>query len=223
MSMEMDRRSFMAGGMVLLSGLAFAKRSLAEDVPEKIKPDLSDMTFLNDKVVLIKRDEWTDIKPQLPIMKAATGYDRLTIHHTGETIKSLTDENSIRFALLNILNDHCNRNFGDIGYHFVIAPDGKVWQTRSMAYEGAHVSGQNASNLGVMLLGNFESNQPTDGQISTMTLLTDSMCEHFSIKKHRVYGHRDIGHSLCPGRNLYEEVLKLKSIDTVSQQEVAHK
>lgn len=196
----------------MLSGLALPRRSLALGVPEKIKPDLSDLTFLDGKVTMIKRDEWTDTKPQTTIMKEATGYDRLTIHHTGDTIKSLADENSVRFALLNILNDHNNRNFGDVGYHFVIAPDGKVWQTRSMAYEGAHVSGQNSNNLGVMILGNFESNQPTDGQISTMILMANAMCERFSIKKHRLFGHRDIGHSICPGRNLYEEVLKLKSL-----------
>ncbi len=223
MNIGMDRRVFIAGGMAVLSGFAFAKRGLAQDVPEKVNPDLSDLTFLDGTVSYVKRDDWASIKPQVSIMTAATGYDRITIHHTGESQKSFADENSVRFALDNILTDHCNRNFGDIGYHFVIAPDGKAWQTRSMAYEGAHVLGQNSSNLGVMLLGNFESNQPTDGQVSTMTLMVDSMCEHFSIKKHRVFGHRDIGHSLCPGRNLYEEVLKLKSLSSDDIKEMARK
>jgi len=218
-----NRRGFLAGSMAMLSGLAFARRSLALDVPEKVKPDLADLTFLDGNVSYVKRDDWTSIKPQISIMNAASGYDRITIHHTGEAAKSLADENSVRFTLANILNDHCNRNFGDIGYHFAISPDGKAWQTRSLAYEGAHVSGQNGSNLGVMLLGNFESNQPTDGQVSTMMLLVGAMCEHFSIKKHRVFGHRDIGHSLCPGRNLYEEVLKLKSLSSEDIKEMASK
>jgi N-acetyl-anhydromuramyl-L-alanine amidase AmpD len=158
------------------------------------------------------RDDWTNLVPQTSVMKGAVGFDRITVHHTGDTVKSFADENSVRFALQNILTDHCNRNFGDIGYHFVIDPEGKVWQARSMAYDGAHVSGQNSSNVGVMILGNFESNQPSDGQISTMILMVNAMCERFGIKKHRVFGHRDIGASLCPGRNLYEEVLKFKSI-----------
>ena len=87
---------------------------------------------------------------------------------------------------------------------------GRVWEARSLAYEGAHVAGQNERNLGVMLLGNYEQQAPSVTQITSLEAVVQALRERYGIKRHRVYGHRDLGQSVCLGAHLYPHVEKLK-------------
>jgi len=105
---------------------------------------------------------------------------------------------------------HTRRNYGDIGYHFVIDYTGTVWEGRSLAYEGAHVACQNERNIGVMVLGNFEDQAPSVSQVATVDLLIGLLQQRFRIKPHRIFGHRDLGHSVCPGKQLYTYVRQLR-------------
>ena len=92
-----------------------------------------------------------------------------------------------------VFASHTRRNYGDIGYHFVIDYAGTVWEGRSLAYEGAHVACQNERNIGVMLLGNFEEQAPSASQIATASRLLGLLQQRFRIKPHRIFGHRDLG------------------------------
>ena len=44
---------------------------------------------------------------------------------------------------------HLQRNFRDIGYHFLVLLDGTVQQGRPLAEAGAHCTGHNARSIGV--------------------------------------------------------------------------
>ena len=65
-------------------------------------------------------------------------------------------------------------------------------------------------NIGVVLLGNFELQEPSKKQLATMTQLVPLLRSHFRVKKHRIYGHKDLGQTACPGKHLYAHVNKLK-------------
>jgi N-acetyl-anhydromuramyl-L-alanine amidase AmpD len=80
---------------------------------------------------------------------------------------------------------------------------GRVWEGRSLVYEGAHVVCQNERNIGIMLLGNFEAQSPSPAQRESVKRLIALLRERYKIKPHRVFGHCDLGHSVCPGRHLY--------------------
>ena len=98
-----------------------------------------------------------------------------------------------------------------MGYHFVIDSVGRIWEARSLAYEGAHTSGQNEGNIGLMLLGNFEEQVPPAAQLQSLEHAVNRLRDRFRIKQHRVYGHRDLAQSLCPGKALYPLIKDLRT------------
>ena len=169
-----------------------------------------DLAFLASHVDLVERSKWTTMAPDPWRLRHGGEFDRVTVHHAGSIMDQAAPWERVRLCIEGILADHRARNFGDIGYHFLIDFDGRVWEGRSLAYEGAHTSGQNQRNVGVMLLGNFEEQEPTPTQIKGLHAFINVIRDHFRIKQHRIYGHRDLGQSLCPGERLYAEILKLR-------------
>lgn len=165
---------------------------------------------------VVPRVAWADRAPRLDRLHRADGFNRLTIHHTGTRSNFHTNRNAVHVDLDAIMTGHMNLNYGDIGYHFVIDYAGRVWEGRSLDYEGAHVGRHNRGNIGVMLLGNFERQAPAPTQVAAMVRLAEELRMRFAITRREVYGHRDLGHSLCPGRLLYPEVQKLKEKTSIS-------
>jgi hypothetical protein len=155
------------------------------------------------QVDLKRRFQWTGAAPHLEQLRLATAYSRLTVHHTGTGTNLHQDLGMVATDIENVMVGHLGRHFGDIGYHFVVDRAGRVWEGRSLRFVGAHVSSENEENIGVMLLGNFENQRPSESQVATLNRLTGALRNRFSIPLYRVYGHRDLGHTLCPGRYLY--------------------
>lgn len=48
---------------------------------------------------------------------------------------------------------HLARGWKDVGYHFVIRPDGEIEVGRTLDEIGAHCEGQNADSVGTCLVG----------------------------------------------------------------------
>lgn len=94
------------------------------------------------------------------------------------------------------------QGFADIGYHFVIDAGGCLYEGRSLRVRGAHTGGFNTGTVGVVLLGNFETAQPTPAQLSILTQLICWLKERYPIT--HLAGHRDFqpGKTVCPGRQL---------------------
>jgi hypothetical protein len=169
------------------------------------------LKFLSSSVCLIRRSAWANQRPVPSKLKTAPFFSRITIHHSGSLILRDTDRGSVADDLNSVLGAHTRIRYGDIGYHFIIDYAGRVWEGRSLSYEGAHVSCENAGNIGVMLLGNFERQKPSQLQLDTLTKVSALLRRQFDISARRVYGHRDIGASVCPGRYLYPYVAALKT------------
>jgi hypothetical protein len=201
------RRDFLKTGLLAIPGLILAARSRGA-VTEFSLPAM-DLEFIEAKIKLRRRWEWGQTQPKTSFLSEASTYDRLTIHHSGSVVED-SSESAVGDHLEGIVTGHIERGYGDIGYHFMIDAFGRVWEGRSLAYEGAHVFGQNERNIGVMLLGNFEEQWPTREQVASMRQLVPLLCDRYRIEQGRVYGHRDLGQSVCPGRNLYSYVVKLR-------------
>ena len=169
------------------------------------------LKFLTAVIPLNRRALWAEKSAQTARLHTAALFTRITVHHSGALVLRDTARQSVIDDLNSVLEAHMRLRYGDIGYHFVVDYAGRVWEGRSLSYEGAHVSGENEANLGVMLLGNFEKQKPSDAQLETLNTLVGLLRAHFDIPARRVYGHRDIGETLCPGRYLYPYVVAMKS------------
>lgn len=92
------------------------------------------------------------------------------------------------------------RGWDDIGYHYIVMPDGTLYPGRPTDRMGAHTYGYNRDTLGVLLIEsrkirsitNF-SDYFTEAQRSTVSALLKR--HHISFVK----GHNDFARTLCPG------------------------
>ncbi|MDR1745097.1 MAG: peptidoglycan recognition protein family protein [Planctomycetota bacterium] len=160
------------------------------------------------KVQAIGRNTW-GATPAVPgKMKAMGGVTRITIHHEGSTPNNDVTPAQVAATLRRVQSQHRKRmGAGDIGYHFIIDRTGTIWQGRDWQYQGAHTSGANANNLGVMLLGNFEEQQPTAAQLAALHSLTGSLVRKYGLNPSKdIYGHSDFRNTKCPGKYLKPQV-----------------
>lgn len=117
---------------------------------------------------------------------------KITLHHSGGnlTIKEMQD-----------LHIDTNK-WLDIGYHYVIDKEGKVYQGRPVQRIGAHVQGFNVGNVGICLVGNFQQEKPTPMQLEMTESLCAWVCWVYEISVSNIYKHSDLVPTLCPGKNL---------------------
>jgi N-acetylmuramoyl-L-alanine amidase len=140
------------------------------------------------------------------------GVSRITIHHEGHTPVWFTDERSTKARLEQVRSIHTrDRRWGDIGYHYIIDRAGRIIEGRSVAYQGAHVSKQNPHNIGVMLLGNFEKQSPSQAQLTALQSTLRHLMGRYKVPVNRVYTHRELGPTVCPGRNLQPRIASLRT------------
>lgn len=95
---------------------------------------------------------------------------------------------------------HLARGWSDIGYHYVVLPNGHVASGRPLHLDGAHCKGHNKNTLGIVMIearavqaiGKFSDHfEQTQAQAVRELLL------YHGIEK--VSGHNDHAATLCPG------------------------
>ena len=140
---------------------------------------------------------------------------RVVVHHTAESDKSRNIPGGDKIR--SVYYYHAvTRGWGDIGYHFLIDQDGKIYEGRAGGdyVVGAHVFCNNINTIGVSLMGNFQRNQATKKQIASLTKLLNALGKKYDIdlsktskfhgeKGDNLIGHRDLGSTACPGDNMY--------------------
>jgi LysM repeat protein len=137
---------------------------------------------------------------------------RITVHHSSAVaLPGGIRENGDAIQVLRFIEDSHKRGIGKnepfacIGYHFVIAADGRIYEGRPLAYQGAHATGDNnIGNIGVCLLGDFDHDPVPRIQRDRLIELLDRLCaEHGIVASAKtVLCHKDFKSTDCPGRFL---------------------
>lgn len=92
---------------------------------------------------------------------------------------------------------HKQRGWHDIGYHFVIQPDGLIEEGRPSKYVGAHVHKANYKNLGICLIGNYKFTQQ---QFTSLDTLLGILHLQHDIPKWAVWGHKEFESAEVQGK-----------------------
>ena len=151
--------------------------------------------------VIVPRSAWT----RQPVGRnnyAMNGVSRITVHHTGEHegMIGLPDIEVVR----RIETYHrTGKRWPAIGYHYIIGKDGRVYEGRPVKFQGAHVLTANEHNLGISVVGDFQTRLPNSAQLGALTKFLDDQRARFQVTKKNVFGHRDLHQSICPGNALY--------------------
>lgn len=145
---------------------------------------------------------------------------RMAIHHT---VTPATSDPATR--LRGIQAYHMDtQGWCDIGYHFLISLDGRVWEGRAVELLGAHVASHNTGNIGISFIGCFHSSgcsdwtpfTPPDAMIEAaadMVRLSSTLYD-IPIDATNVKGHRDHAGATtsCPGDNLHAELDRIRTL-----------
>ena len=133
-------------------------------------------------------------------------WNRLTVHHSAEyagLLRSASARESST-AIRNIQRYHVEqKNYGDIAYHFLIDPSGRVFEGRSLRWQGAHAGGtNNVHNIGVCLLGDFDRESPSRASLAALETLVAQLRGRYGISSKDIVGHGELKTTACPGRHL---------------------
>lgn len=153
----------------------------------------------------VPRRVWAENAPIRGRLQRLGRPTRITVHHEGaETPNTHTGLSEVAADLRDIQRVHLRvMNAGDIGYHYVIDRSGRIWEGRSVVYQGAHAGGDaNRANVGIMLLGNFDVQEPSKRQKKALRLFLQDRMERFGVHASRIYTHRELKPTRCPGDNL---------------------
>jgi len=161
-----------------------------------------------------------EFKQWITNVKVARTILRVQEHHTYSPSYVHFKGNNHFELQTGMKNYHVNHNgWDDIGQHFTIFPDGTILTGRSLEKSPACITGQNANNICIENLGNFDVNGDTmtDIQKSAIANITAILCSKFnlvpnsnSIVYHHWFnlntGERNNGtknNKSCPGTNFF--------------------
>ncbi len=149
-----------------------------------------------------------------------TNVTHLIVHHSAGSNTS----NDWAARVRAIWNYHVNSNgWDDIGYNWLIDPNGVLYEGRADNLQGAHFCGHNSGTMGVCIMGTYSTVLPTEAAISTLKeLLAWKSCkegldpEDFSfhnssgLNLYHISGHRDGCNTECPGNAFYPTLPTLR-------------
>lgn len=129
----------------------------------------------------------------------------IIIHHTAV---SRTLNNQQYQA---VKNYHIRLGWGDIGYNWLIEPNGDIVQGRSEHIAGAHCKEQsmNTRSIGVCLTGDFDKELPTSQQETSLAKLLVFLAERYNTPIGNIEYHRKFAtYKSCPGKLIKENWAK---------------
>jgi hypothetical protein len=131
----------------------------------------------------------------------------ITVHHSG--VLWINTRNPQAFVRSLQKWGQRDKKWPDLPYHFLIGPDGRIFEGRPVEYEPeSNTNYALAGNIGVELMGDFNRQRPSEAQLEAMARLVAWLCQDLKISPEQIRGHRDAapGQTNCPGTDLYRYV-----------------
>jgi hypothetical protein len=176
---------------------------------------------------LVPQAVWRSGLPGPSYNRVETQVRHVIVHHSAGSNSNTDHLATVR----NIYIFHTrDRGWSDIGYNFLVARDGTIFQGRSFgdqntdsgSIRGAHFCGNNSGTMGICMLGNFNTAQPSDTAMSSLRQLTAWKLHKESLDPLETYAHpansslgviaahRNGCATECPGANLYARLDELR-------------
>lgn len=156
----------------------------------------------------ISRAQWGARPSRGSTGRISRPVDRMFIHHTvtpvtGDDAKDVRTVQSVAFG----------RGFSDISYTFLVPPSGDVYEGRGWGKVGAHTAGFNSSSYAISFIGNYENMDLNDKQVqAAQWIIAEGKRLGFLNKSVKVFGHRDVKATACPGRKAYARLGDIRSV-----------
>lgn len=131
--------------------------------------------------------------------------ERITIHHEGTKFDK-SDNAPLHIKNVQTWGMGKDRNWIDIPYHFLIDPNGNIYEGRNVFTVGETATEYDPSgHLLITCLGNFEEQDVTEEQLNSLIKLIAYCSKRFAISPETIASHKDYSNqTVCPGKNLYK-------------------
>lgn len=198
-----------------------------------------------ESLAVIPRSEWLGGGDELSQTKSDELWplqyeqiEKIIIHHTATAIRDVTGDGITNHAdygeaIRALYKSHTHtRGWGDIGYHYIIDPEGYIWEGRrgGDGIVGGHVTrsractrfpkagvGFNKGTIGVALLGTYSVDEASEASLDALSTLIARKAWEFEIdptKSHffqdqvypTVMSHRDVDCTDCPGDQIQKKM-----------------
>ena len=157
------------------------------------------------RIEVVPRSAWDEARPPSQRARPISARTFIVIHHSdfAESPGPVVIRNYHRQV----------SGFSDIGYHFVIEPDGMVYEGRAIDRVGAHAGvtreqrrdktkDPDYDSIGICLDGLYTDALPPAAQLKALVLLLADLRDRYGIPSDHVIGHRDVRPVLVEGRGL---------------------
>lgn len=173
----------------------------------------------------VSQSVWREGLPSPQYKRDFNEVEHLIVHHSATSNAARDFTNVVR----NIYLYHTQTNgWSDIGYNYLIAPDGTLFAGRDPGQgeqdkvRGAHFCGKNSETMGICLLGDFTAAEPTLAAMQRLEHLLSwkALKEALNPLANSwhpanpqlpvIAGHRDGCATACPGEHVYEKIPELR-------------
>ncbi|WP_433523973.1 N-acetylmuramoyl-L-alanine amidase [Nocardia pseudovaccinii] len=189
---------------------------------------------------IITRSQWgadESIRCEEPTYDDQLG--GLTVHHTAGRNDYTPAESA---GIVRAIYTYHAKTLGwcDIGYNALVDKYGQIFEGRfgglDRPVQGAHAGGFNENTSGVALMGNYESEEPSEEAINAIgrfigwrskiagldpkgytTMYSEgteftSYAQGEAVRLPVVFAHRDVGNTSCPGDSAYADMDRIRDI-----------
>ena len=152
-------------------------------------------------LTIVPRSGWNALEPKP--FKSHTPV-RITVHHEGTKLEA-TDDAAKKIRNIQAWGMGKDRNWADIPYHFLIGPDGTIYEGRDVNTVGeTNTEYDPTGHLLITCLGNLEVQEVPAKQLESLINLIAYTSKKYKIEIETLSTHRDNSkQTTCPGKNLY--------------------
>jgi len=165
-----------------------------EEVVTEVKLDPLTVNFVN-VVGTLPKSTANGVFPK----RRLSSISQIVLHHSATT--SGTPSAFARFHIQ-------NRKWPGIGYHYVIAKNGTVYQTQDLNTVSNHVQNANTKSVGICFVGNFDIEDPTPFQLHSVRWLIKKINTELKVPL-QITKHNQFAKKSCPGTRFEKEYQKL--------------
>lgn len=181
--------------LCLMVSPAFAEDEAAQSQPAVEKPET------------ITAEQWGSDPLPIPEERRHTP-KFITIHHAGVEWAAGSDP-VVKIRNLQAWGkksvEDGGKDWPDLPYHFLIAPDGRIFEGRPVEYEPETNTNYDVrSHIGVQLWGNLEAQRVSPHQVESLVRLVAWLSQEHQVADAQIGGHRDVAEDTsCPGADFY--------------------
>ncbi len=164
---------------------------------KNLNPEPVDYALTLAAPAIVEREDWGAVKPSSAYSTQTP--KAIILHHSWMPNASQYTGAATIKGIQNYHMTDPKTGWIDIGYHFLIGPDGKIYRGRPETALGSHCI-PNTDKIGICCIGDHDPGKDplTPATYAALKKRIPHLASKYKISKVELYGHRDFSTKICP-------------------------